>query len=43
MAELDKIADDIKDISHMSMGMEQNKEGYEKMKECLDEIIAKYF
>jgi hypothetical protein len=43
LAELDKIADDIKDISHISMEKEQNKEGYEKMKECLDEIIAKYF
>ena len=43
LAELDKIADDIKDITHMSMEKEQNKEGYEKMKECLDEIIAKYF
>jgi hypothetical protein len=43
LAELDKIANDIKDISHMSMEKEQNKEGYEKMKECLDEIIAKYF
>jgi hypothetical protein len=43
LAELDKIANDIKDISHMNMEKQPNKEGYEKMRECLDEIIAKYF
>src|SRR5918994_3403509 len=43
LAELDKIANDIKDISHMSLEKQQNKEGYEKMKKYLDEIIAKYF
>jgi predicted PolB exonuclease-like 3'-5' exonuclease len=43
LAELDKIANDIKDVSHMSLEKQQNKEGYEKMKKYLDEIIAKYF
>ena len=43
LAELDKIANDIKDVSHMSLEKQQNKEGYEKIKKYLDEIIAKYF
>jgi hypothetical protein len=43
LAQLDKMANDVKDISHMSLEKQQNKEGYEKMKEYLDEIIAKYF
>ena len=43
LAQLDKMANDVKDISHMSLEKQQNKEGYEKMKEHLDEIIAKYF
>jgi hypothetical protein len=43
LAELDRTVNDVRFTGNVSLDKEQNKEEYNAMKECIDEIIAKYF
>jgi hypothetical protein len=43
LAELDRIIDDTKDIGYVSLENKENRKTYEKMKQQLDEMIARFF
>lgn len=43
LAEFDRVMGDMNNIGKVSLENDENRELYEKMKQQLDEIIAKYF
>jgi hypothetical protein len=43
LAKFDRMIDDTRNIEKVSLENKENRESYEKMKQQLDEMIAKYF